>query len=175
MFQSQVPVIICIFTAPEEKTGVEAILKKQFELQTASKSIFPTYQGNITVENIIVEVFLKLLQIDNQYKQEKKKSYRNSIGAIYIYRKQAYFDILSNIYQELKPLSAFSPYESLFIKIKSIDESNSLQEGIPDLDVKKVQLNPKDPTAFLEYLKDFITESQFFQVTIRGSCEVNFG
>ncbi|MHA1226691.1 MAG: hypothetical protein ACTSR2_13825 [Candidatus Hodarchaeales archaeon] len=176
MLQSQIPVIVCLITCPKSLSGIVRDLKNHFELQKNSKLKFETYRGKLLIENIDVEVFLKLLPLEVEYQKERKSVYRNSIGAMYLYRQGDIesFSILKSLYEELRPLSAFSPYESLFIEIDDKNNKTNSKNETNGLEVELLRMNRNDREKFLDLLKIFIKNSNFFQATVKGSCDINY-
>lgn len=175
MLSSDIPVIVCFISKPNNL--IDSVLSK-YTNQSLSQEFYSkgyfSYQKKTNIEQIHTLLYLKHLNIDLKFKSKRENQYRGSIGIIFCFSEinQENNEIIIKILNEIDDQGYFEDYQkSVFIISDESDDKIENDKGrVSGIFYEKIGM--KDSAKFELKLKAFIQSSNFFQVTIKGSCDL---
>ena len=179
MLRSELPFKISIVSVPN-KLATELIsdYTKQDNHKSNMGQATISYTKKMSIDTFPIELHLRLIPYGGQDTRKRLRTYQGSIGMIYIYEKG---DLIS--FKEL--ISDFLIFKDIYQSTNAFPfflgvESQSSQKNMMRIIeyVKKHDLNYKDINitdflSFDQFLRSIIINSQSFQATTQGSCDIN--
>ena len=137
-----------------------------------------SYTKKMSIDTFPIELHLRLISYGGQDIHKRLRTYQGSLGMIYIYEKGdlvSFKEIISDflIFQDIYKSTNSYPF------FLGIERQPSQENMIKILEyVKKYGLNYKDVNitnflSFDQFLRSIIINSQIFEATTQGSCDIN--
>ncbi len=179
MLRSDLPFKISLVSVPNNlavKLALNYTLQDTHKSNMGQNSI--SYTKKMSIDTFPIELHLRLISYGEQDSRKRLRAYQGSIGMIYIYEKgdiESFKEIIADFLMFKDIYQSMNSYP-FFLGVESQSSQESMDEIIEY--VKKYGLNNKeinitDIQSFDQFLRSIIMNSQSFQSTTQGSCDIN--
>jgi len=137
-----------------------------------------SYTKKMSVDTYPIELHLRLISYGGQDIRKRLRNFQGSIGMIYIYEKGDLvsfkeiitdFLMFKDIYQSTNSYPFFLGIESQ----SSQESMDNIIEYVKRYDLNYKEINITEIQSFDQFLRSIISNSQSFQATTQGSCDIN--
>ncbi len=179
MLRSDLPFKISVVSVPND-LAIELIsdYTQQDTHKANMEQVAISYTKKMSIDTFPIELHLRLISYGGQDTRKRLRAYQGSIGMIYVYEKG---DLVS--FKEI--IADFLMFKDIYQSTNSFPfflgiDNQSNKESMVEIAeyVKKYDLNYKDiditkNLSFDQLLRSIILNSQSFQATTQGSCDIN--
>jgi hypothetical protein len=137
-----------------------------------------SYTKKMSVDTIPIELHLRIIPFKEQDTKKRLRAYQGSLGILYLFEKGDLVSFEEIVNDFLKFKDFYKSMNSNPIFLGLISHSNQESMAKIDQEVKKYEfkyreVNVSDTNSFEHFLRQFILNSESFQATVQGSCDIN--
>jgi hypothetical protein len=179
MLRSELPFKISVVSIPNILAG--DLFSSYTEQVTHKSNMGQTtisYTKKMSVDTFPIELHIRMIPYEEQDTRQRLRAYQGSVGMIYIHEKGdlASFKKIISDYLLFRDVYESTNSNLIFLGIENQSKQGSMIKIIKY--VKEYQLNYKELStheiqSFDQFIRSFILNSQAFQATTQGSCDIN--
>ena len=137
-----------------------------------------SYTKKMSIDTIPIELHLRIIPFKEQDSKKRLRAYQGSMGMLYLFEKGDLVSFEEIVKDFLKFKDFYDSINSNPIFLGLNNHSNQESMDKIDQEVQKYELkyrevNITDADSFEHFLRKFILNSESFQATVQGSCDIN--
>ncbi|MHA2123382.1 MAG: hypothetical protein ACW990_19460 [Promethearchaeota archaeon] len=137
-----------------------------------------SYTRNMTIDTIPIELHLRVISTKEQETKKRLRAYQGSLGLFYIFEKGNFesFKKLMKDFLKFKDFYRSMNSNPIFLGLNNHsnpENMDTIDQEVKKYKVKYREVDVSDNNSFEHFLRKFILNSESFQATVQGSCDIN--